>query len=372
MDTQQITNLRVKLMKLAKSLRVCVIPPDADLEKPQGLRDDQVIFEGKSIHRRRIVLLTPKCTSSSCLMCPLPNEALDDRTITPEQIIKQYDSCFGQPNDGDVETISIYTNGNFFADNEIPPVVKEHIYRHVSTTNAKYLLVESLPQFITEEKLELAKKYLKDKVLITAVGLQSSSDLVRQISVNTTCTQESFEKSYHLSRKYGFDIQAFLMIKPPFLTETEAINDCVDSIGYLYNLGINNPTLCACRAAPNTVLSLLHQDGKYDSPWLWSVAEVMIKSAEKYPQSTPMLVLNEIRAEKNPDSTVSHNCDECSPNVIHALERFNSDRDVAALKAVTHSCYSKYLEQRKSEDEYAATHPLEMRVEQFVADHAEK
>lgn len=357
-------------MKLAKSLRVSVIPPDADLEKPQGVRDDTVLFEGKSLHRRRIVLLTPKCTSASCLMCPLPNEALDNRTITPEQIIKQYDSCFGQPNDHEIETISLYTNGNFFADNEIPEVVKEHIYRHISTTNAKYVLVESLPQFVNEQKLALAKKYLKDKVLITAIGLQSSSDLVRQISVNTTCTQESFEKAYHLSRKFGFDIQAFLMIKPPFLTETEAINDCVDSIGYLYQLGIKNPTLCACRAAPNTVLDILRLDGKYHSPWLWTVAEVMTRSAEKYPQSVPMLVINELLSEKNLDSTVSHNCDECSASVIQALVRFNADRNVAALKSVTHTCYQNYLQERKTEDEFASTHSLVWRVEDFLTTHS--
>jgi len=132
MDSKNVTQLRTKLMRLARSLRVCVIPENADLEKPQSWRDDEVLRGDHLVKRRRLVLLTPKCSSASCLMCPLPNEAWDNsrRVISAAQIIKQFDSCFGHSTDESRQMVTIYTNGNFFADNEIPPLVRQHIYEY--------------------------------------------------------------------------------------------------------------------------------------------------------------------------------------------------------------------------------------------------
>lgn len=371
MNPKEITELRTKLMRLAKSLRVCVIPDDADLEKPQSWRDDQVLRGNKMIKRRRIVLLTPKCSSASCLMCPLPNEALDSSTrpITPQQIIKQFDSCFEGIIDPGIEMVTIYTNGNFFADIEVPPEVREHIYKYVGSTKIKYLLVETLPQFISEEKMNIAKKYLGDRVLVAAVGLQSSNDLVRQISVNTTCTKESFETAYHLLKKNNFEIDAFLMIKPPFLSENEAIKDTVSSIGYLDSLGITNPILCSTRVAPNTVLEILAKDGKFRPPWLWTVVEVLKQCSEHYPSCYPRVVINELSSEKNPESDVSYNCPVCSAEVVEAINGFNSSRDINKLSRITHDCYQNYLENKQKEDIYTSHNPLQKRVQDFVDFH---
>lgn len=367
-DLEIILKLRRDLTKLARGIRVSTIPDDADLSAPQSARDDEVLFGDRMVKRRRIVLLTPRCLAATCLMCPLPNEALDDkrRPITPEQIVAQFENSMTDAMEADFELLTIYTNGNFFADNEVPPISREHIYRLFGKTKAKYLLVESLPQLITEEKLLEAKRLIGDKKIAVAIGLQSSSDLVRAISVNTTCTREAFEKTYALLHKYGYILQAFLMIKPPFLTEEEAITDTVNSIGYLANLGIVNPILCACRVAPNTVLDLLDKKRGFRPPWLWSIVEILKRANENNPGCFPRVVISELQVDANPDSRVPHNCEKCSNRIVGAITKYNDDRDIEKLSNETCTCYPIYAGEKQMEQEMEGKKPLEERVSEFL------
>ena len=370
-NPEKIALMRRDLTKLARGIRVSTIPEDASLTTPQSARDDQVLLGDKMVKRRRIVLLTPMCSAATCLMCPLPNEALDSkrRPIMPEEISAQFDSVMKDADDADFDLLTLYTNGNFFADAEVPPVSREHMYKLFKESKAKFLLVESLPQFLTREKMEEAKNIIGEKKLIVAIGLQSASDLTRAISVNTTTTRESFERAYALLKEFDFMIQAFLMIKPPFLTDDEAIEDAVKSIQYLHELGIQNPILCATRVAPNTVLALLSKEGKFRTPWLWTIIEVLKRSATQSPNAFPRVVISELRKESNADSEVPKNCDICSTRTVDAIERFNEDRNLEHLVSLDHECKEKYLKEKEKENKTVGQIPLEDRVSEFLEKH---
>ena len=370
-NPEKIALMRRDLTKLARGIRVSTIPEDANLSAPQSARDDQVLLGDKMVRRRRIVLLTPMCSAATCLMCPLPNEALDSkrRPITPEEISAQFDSVMEDGQDADFELLTLYTNGNFFADAEVPPVSRKHMYKLFKESKAEFLLVESLPQFLSKEKMEEAKNIIGDKKLIVAIGLQSASDLTRAISVNTTTTRESFERAYALLKEFDFMIQAFLMIKPPFLTDDEAIEDTVKSIQYLHELGIQNPILCATRVAPNTVLELLSKEGKFRTPWLWTVIEILKRSAQVSPNAFPRVVISELRKEGNADSEVPKNCDVCSTETVDAIEKYNEDRNIGNLSKLTHDCKDTYLKEKEEENRTIGKIPLEERVAEFLTKH---
>lgn len=347
----QVRELRRQLSLMARDSRTSIIPKDSPLNLPQSEQEDEILFEGKVIKRKRIVLLTNGCSVATCTMCPLPSEALElGRKISDKDIVSQFDFSFRQSPISGFDMITVYTNGNWFVDSEISPNARSQIYKRVEDSNATILTVESLPQFITEEKVSQAKKDLGEKKLSVAIGLQSSNDTVRQLAINSTCTRTSFEKGTAILREYDYTPQVFLMIKPPFLTETEGIEDALSSISYLSALDINTPVLCPTRIAPNAVLSKLSQAGEYKPLWLWSVIEVLRKNQSLNPNSMPRIATSELKIQANPNSIVVQNCDSCSFEIIEKIDQFNISRDFRELDKINCSCKSDYLQTVATED----------------------
>lgn len=367
MNDQVALSLRRRLTLLARGRRISTIKDNLANTMPQSVRTDMVRFEGKMVKRLRVVLLTPRCQSATCTMCPLPNEAVDVRyrTISSTDIVAQVNAALDGLSE-DVELITLYNNGNFFADSEVSPFARNLIYHAVASSGARVLLVESLPQFITEEKLDIAKSILGTKKLVVAIGLQSSDDTVRELAVNTTCTRKSFEKSLNILRKRGYGIQAFLMVKPPFVTEDEASCDVARSVKYLADLGIYDPILCATRVAPNTVLELMAQNGHFRPPWIWSVVESLVISKFVSPKSHPRVVTSELVSEYNPDSHCASNCAECSSRLIDVIGSYNETGDIDQILDISCKCEVAYRDAAIEEQKKYGCKSIEDRIKDFL------
>jgi hypothetical protein len=343
--------LRRKLASLTHSLRKSSIPDNVNLNDPQSIKHDTILFGNQIKKRKRIVLLSPGCSVATCTMCPLPNEALDHKSskIIPENLIEQVAKSFSSDKDANYEIVTIYTNSNFFFDQDVFPAVRKYIYEKVRQSPASILVVESLPQFITEEKILEAKNYLGDKKLTVAIGLQSADDLVRELAVNSTCTKPSFEKAVSLLKKNNYIAQTFLIIRPPFLLEREAIEDVVDSIKYLASLGIADPILCATRVAPNTIVELLYKAKKFRPPWLWTIVEILKRCKQEVPNSNPRVAVSELYPERKNDFTYTNNCSKCSNKIAGLLETFNIQRNIEVFNSLTCACFKDYQNFLKNE-----------------------
>jgi radical SAM enzyme (TIGR01210 family) len=348
-----------------------IIPNNVDLAIPQSIKSDQIFFNNKILRRKRIVLLAPACIAATCTMCPLPNEALDieKRPITPRDLIKQFENSFKNDSIDNYDIITIYNNGNFFADYEIPPQVRQYIYHKLGKSKASYFIVESLPQFITKDKLSETRKLMGEKQLVVTIGLQSANDIVRELAVNTSCSKKVFEEAIILLRHYNYLPLAYLMVKPPFLTEKEAVEDTVESIGYLSSLGINEPILCATKVSPNTVAYLMYTDGIYHPPWLWTVLEILKESIIRYSKSKPRVNTSEIIKEKNKGSLCTQNCDKCNDKVIEMIEKYNLSQNTGVLHNIKCDCrklYQKFLQEE--EEKYSAL-LITDRIADFLKNH---
>lgn len=69
----------------------------------------------------------------------------------------------------------------FFAPHEVPRAVQLEITRLVVESGLRRLVVESLPQFITDRVLGPIVRALGDVQLEIGIGLQSADDLVREV-----------------------------------------------------------------------------------------------------------------------------------------------------------------------------------------------
>ena len=218
---------------------------NADTYSPRFHQVDEYRLGARLYQRVRVILRSNGCSIPTCTMCPLPNEALDPSVerITARQYRRQitetlalYPGC---------EMVSVYNDGNFFAERELPGEARRGIYEVVRRAGCRWLMVESLPRFITRERLNEARELLGSVRLTVGIGLQSASTMVREICVNTPVTAAAFLEAHALLREFECETKVYVMIKPPFLLEDEAVDDAVASA--VWRLGA---TYATSRSAP--------------------------------------------------------------------------------------------------------------------------
>ncbi len=246
----------------------------ASLDEPQSVTTDTIQTPEGPRTRRRIVLTAHGCSVATCTMCPLPDEAVAAGIpVTLDHWLTQLKA--GLRPDEDVHTLTLFHNGNWFADREVQPHWRAVVYAYLRTTRVKELVVESLPQYLTAARLGEAREALGPTKLTVAIGLQSSSELVRELCIASTCLEDSFTRAVQLLHAQGDSVQAFLMFHPPFLSIEESMWDLRESIRYVQACGMT-PTICPMRIAPNTVVADLAAKGLYTAPNLWYLYEALI------------------------------------------------------------------------------------------------
>jgi radical SAM enzyme (TIGR01210 family) len=356
---QDVSSLRRGLSTIALGIRSSRIESDS-VDKPFSSIDYD-FFEGERVYRRKkIILAAPGCTAATCTMCPIPNESFygKRREFTPDDFLSQFNSSFaGEPLDN-YQLISVYNSGNWFANREIPPEARQRIYLAIADSQCEGLMVESLPQFITPAAVDEARKHLENKRLIVGIGLQSADDFIRNVCINTTCTKSQFERATRLLWENGYTPKVYLMIKPPFLTEREAIEETVNSVKYVSEVGYEDVSICPTRIAPHTVVAELAKKGMFEPPSLWTVINIL-KRVEPIPRVRVACLDVD---GKDMDTIYPRNCETCTPIVLEAIKNYNTERDLSLLEELSCGCKKDYQEAIQITD----IRPVQDRVRDFI------
>jgi radical SAM enzyme (TIGR01210 family) len=336
---QDTLQLRRRLSRIALGIRRSHLDMTV-VDKPYYVNDYDFHEGGKTYRRKKIILAASGCTSATCTMCPIPNEAFYRlrSIVTAEDLIQQFYSAFSAVSLDSYQLVSVYNSGNWFASREIPPLARQRIYQAIAHSHCEGLMVESLPQFITPQLMEEARRHLGNKRLIVAIGLQSANDTVRNVCINTTCTKEQFERASRLLWQYSYTARAYLMVKPPFLTEQEAVNDTVTSIRYVAELGYEDVSICPTRIAPYTLAAELAKRGLYAAPSLWTIVDI-VKAAH---------TICDIRVTcldldgKDSDTIYPCACSSCTQVLLTSLQTYNIQHELSILAALNCSCRNKH------------------------------
>lgn len=284
--------------------------------------------DGRQVGRKKVILMSGGCSVPTCTMCPFTNENNYGIGHNPEALLEQVDTTLvRRPDEPDYELLSLYNDGSFFAPAEIPREVQVRIAERVAVSGIRRLVVESLPQFITPAVLGPFVDALQGVELEVGIGLQSSDDLVRETLVNTRISRVSFERAVRTMNEFGVIPKIYLMIKPPLLTDAEAITDVVDSVGYVRSLGVDGVTLCPTRVAPNTVAWKLWQAGHYQPPNLWTVVDTIRLAQEKTSVRVACINLRGTDFE----SVFPESCPRCADSVVDGIVRYSETGDLQDL-----------------------------------------
>ncbi len=281
-----------------------------------------------------IILRTKGCHWNKCLMCGYSQDA--DRRVSTENLLNQFDYALGKFKD-DFDIVKIFTSGSFFDEREIPQDIREHIYQKVADDGVEKLSVESRPQFISRDKL------ISDGVVPeVGIGLETSNDFIREHCINKGFTFQDFRRAASMLKEENAMVKVYLLLKPPFLSEREAIDDAVKSaidVKEYADVVSINPT----NIPSKTYIEVLWKKGMYRSPWLWSMVEVVKKVRKE-----GIEVIGDPVAggkERGP-----HNCGKCDGQVSRAIRDFSLSQEVEDLEELSCDCIHPWKKALKLED----------------------
>ncbi|MGP8329128.1 MAG: archaeosine biosynthesis radical SAM protein RaSEA [Methanosarcinaceae archaeon] len=310
------------------------IKPSA-LDKPSAVWTGVDLLYGQKIKTLTIIFKTSGCRwgqAGGCTMCGFVYDSAHTPP-SPIDIEAQLDRALRKADNLDEFMLKIFTSGSFFDEREIVPQVRQSILRRLADDNRILkVLAETRPEFVTDEVMRECDSIPGDTKFEIAVGLETSSDIIRKDSINKGFKFTDFVRASETAKKYGVTTKAYLMLKPPFLSEGEAINDMLQSVNdaaqYTDTISIN-----LCNVQRGTFVESLWQKGQYRPPWLWSIVEILKKTKLAHPDTVIMSDPVGAGSKRGP-----HNCKKCSHDVADAIRKFSITQDTGVLGELTCDC----------------------------------
>ena len=276
---------------------------------------------GKTVDAMVIIMRTNGCAwakRGGCTMCGYASASLSG--VSSDDLMRQLDQAAQRY--GNEPFVKIYTSGSFLDVNEIPKEVRDSIFERFK--GAERILFESRPEFINEDVLRTLPKNVT-----IALGLESSDPEVLEISVRKGFTPEDSRKAGTMIKKAGLAVRTYLLLKPPYMSERDSIEDTVSSVmfasGFSDEISIN-----PVNVQKFTQLERMWKKGDYRPPWIWSLIEVMRRCSGK--------VSARLMSSPSGGGTQRgvHNCGECDKALLDAVERFSFSQNIKDLEA--HAC----------------------------------
>jgi radical SAM enzyme (TIGR01210 family) len=286
---------------------------------------EEELLEGQVVKVLVGILETRGCShdraGGGCSMCGYAGDT-PLRPPTEEELLAQVEHVASRREDA--SWVKLYTSGSMLDPGEVPPPVLEAVVEAFG--DAEMLTVESRAEHVTRRRVEALGDASRREV---AVGLESACDAVLSGSVNKGMTREGFLRAAGEVKGAGAALRAYVLLKPPFLTEAEAMDDAMEAALAAAGAGADVVSVNPVNVHGDTLVDYLHYRGEYEPPWLWSVVEVLERASEALPPGTRIVSAPTAGGK----ARGAHNCGRCDADVLRAIEYHRLSGDAGELEA---------------------------------------
>jgi archaeosine synthase beta-subunit len=233
---------------------------------------EQEVQAGGEVKRVNTIFLTNRECPFKCTMCDLWRHTLDEPTpkgAIPAQI------AFAHERLPEADVVKLYNSGNFFDGKAIPRSDYRAIagllsgYEHVIVENHPKLIGGFIPEF----------RDMLSGCFEIAMGLESVHPIVMP-KLNKQITRENYRKASEFLVSEGIDVRAFILLNPPFLTDTrENIEWCLKTVDFAFDCGASACSIIPVRDG-NGIMEKLREQGEYVPPTLDAFEEVFDRALE--------------------------------------------------------------------------------------------
>lgn len=327
--------------KLLRHLRP---PMETSWEKPSDW-----VLKGANIHGRPVKSLTITLTptgcqwaseAGGCTMCGEYEGSTKGRAVEPEFHIAQFSLALAKyARKYKPEWVRIYQEGNYVNNDEVEERVQHAMLELASMIEGvQRITIESMAKYIVPEVAKSLRGSVRPEVeLEMGMGFEAVDDVVRNVCVNKGESIEDFRKATSVLEDNGIRSLAYVLLKPPFLTERESIEEAVFTLEAVKELGFDAVSLEPLSIHGFTLTHALNLAGNYHVPWLWSILEVVrnaptiddfrIGGVGFFPRPT--------NVAHNRHHSRSY---DCNLDFWNAIKFYGQHRDLAALQGLKCSC----------------------------------
>ena len=246
------------------SLRGEKVPVDPFI--PYGYFNEPERMPGGRVEEVTTVLLSNKECPYRCLMCDLWKHTTNE-TVPVGAITSQI--AYALSRLPSTKHIKLYNSGSFFDRSAIPIEDYKSIASLLSTYES--VVVESHTAFIGNDTLLFNE--LTIPRLEVAIGLETiHPDVLPRL--NKRMTLSDFRHAVEFLTMEGIGSRAFILLRPPFMSEAEGIEWARRSIDYAFDAGVSTCVLIPVRAG-NGSMDLLARDGYFSEPGMKALEEVL-------------------------------------------------------------------------------------------------
>ncbi|NLI76878.1 MAG: hypothetical protein GX442_10600 [Candidatus Riflebacteria bacterium] len=316
---------------------------NGDPRQPVWVERAPTSLDGQPTDRLLFIFRAVGCTyarrpEGGCTMCGFTPMTLPAGQLTDADLIAQFDSVFADPARlTGIGQADLYMSGSFLADDEMPPPVRDHVFRRLAALGLRRVLIESRPEFITAAALREAA-VLPPGVLEVGIGLESADDHIREVLIRKGFGRAAFEQAAAQLARAGARLLVNVLLKPLGVTDdAAAVADAVATGRYVFDLArrLALPTRVALQpvfVAPGTPLEREFLASRYQPPSLWSVVAA-VRGLHPLGETTVGLSDEGLEPHRAPAG-----CPRCDAALRTALREFNRHRSLAVFDGLSCPC----------------------------------
>jgi len=263
--------------------------------------------------------------------------------------------------------VCIYNAGSLLSREEIRDYDFAEILKIIDADeNIRHIIVESRPEFITESAMQVIGSLLKSTSVEIGIGLESGSEIVRDLCINKGFTFGDYVKAAELVKKHKFKLLTYITVKPLFLTINESIADVVESLKKLKQL-TDVVSLEPTSIQKWTLVDYFYSQGIYRIPSGWILKDIIAEIKDDMNDLGFELRIGGFEFYPTPQLYVS-NCYRCNGDLYNAINTFNVNKSIDELLKLKCECVKTYEMEKYNEQSLSIAPSLHARVSGLIAD----
>ncbi|MEX0725761.1 MAG: radical SAM protein [Planctomycetaceae bacterium] len=234
--------------------------------KPYHLLVEPEFSRGGRLEDVATVFLTNRECPFRCLMCDLWKNTLIQPTPRGAILAQVRYALARLP---PASHIKLYNSGNFFDRAAIPADDYDEII--ASIAEFETVIVENHPKLCGPACIEFRNR-LGGAEFEIAMGLETIHEptLAR---LNKQMTADDFRRATEFLRSAGIFVRAFVLLRPPGMTEEAGIEWALKSVEFAFDAGADVVSVIPTRGG-NGIMEVLAQTGEFQPPGLCALETV--------------------------------------------------------------------------------------------------
>ena len=293
----------------------------------------EILPDGTHCTAATVIFRTRGCVwwwKSGCTFCGYFNDVRDD--VTADDLFAQWDEAKRRLDDFEgCSMVKVYTSGTFFEDRENPPEWQEAILRETHERGLD-LVIEAQAQMCTPEKI--AWVAVRHPGCTVAIGLEAYDDTVLRFHVNKGFSTKQWHRSIDMLRENGLRVKTYLLFKPPFMSEGDALQHTSKWISQVAPLS-DDVSVNPMNIQKRTIVERLFRNREYRPPWLWSLVEMLEQVHDDVSKAGARIIVHPTAGGR---IRGAHNCGACDMDIVAAIERYSVSADIGEFAGLDCDC----------------------------------